>query len=814
MGTHISTNGAQNPKANLHVGNGAVDPTTPDQDLFVEGDAEIAGTLKANVDGTISGQIEQSQVNGLSDALTAKANKSTTLTPSGAVRIDGGTSAVDLSTNRTISVANATAAAAGLMTAADFLKLFQARSTNSPTTLILRDNNNNYESGTAVTGLQVVNKNYLDSVTNARVIKSACRVVATTVLNPTGTQTVDGISLNVGDRVLCTANFPTTANGIYIVASGAWTRAEDFDSGSDIQGATIIPIVEGTVNQRTLWQLTNLPPYTIGTTAFAFTKLAVDMNAIQINQSQVNDLVDDLQEIIDDTNAGFALYASEIAERYVKADVTLYRKGNFAQEYISLTDSDSARGDQLRLALAAATTGDIIKLRAGNFDLGALLHVDIPVGVTVRGQGFERTRIYSALPQGVDSGNAILTLNNNCTLEDLWLDAYNTNSTYQIPVGTQQSIHTFTNAVLRRVRITGGTDAFFAWASGGHSMKAYDCFFESRYDTVAILKSGSNPATGGIYEFHRCHFIANGPFEGLDAEGGGPPSRIVNNFLVKSGTCLCVDCRFITTNTNASSTITTGINTIASSGAAITLVNPYFDVTGAGGTVRDINNIGLSTITVYGGMSARNSNQITSAGTVVFEPIGLYASASQDGPLSSTDWSTFNNKVATTRTISTTAPLTGGGDLSANRTLAMAAATNSVDGYLLATDHTEYETRVATLVVYDPTVDVSVGTGLCPFVVPVAFNGKDLIAIHARVITPGTTGDTTVMVTRTRSGSTVDMLSANMAINTTEYGSDTGTAGTINISNDDIASYDLIDIDVDAAQTTKAKGLIVTLTFR
>ena len=42
--------------------------------------------------------------------------------------------------------------------------------------------------------------------------------------------------------------------------------------------------------------------------------------------------------------------------------------------------------------------------------------------------------------------------------------------------------------------------------------------------------------------------------------------------------------------------------------------------------------------------------------------------------------------VPTTRTISTTAPLTGGGDLSANRTLSMPAATTSASGYLTSTD--------------------------------------------------------------------------------------------------------------------------------
>lgn len=58
------------------------------------------------------------------------------------------------------------------------------------------------------------------------------------------------------------------------------------------------------------------------------------------------------------------------------------------------------------------------------------------------------------------------------------------------------------------------------------------------------------------------------------------------------------------------------------------------------------------------------------------------ATTSTDGYLTSTDWNTFNNKVATSRTISTTSPLTGGGDLSANRTIAIndAAADGSTKG--------------------------------------------------------------------------------------------------------------------------------------
>jgi len=56
-----------------------------------------------------------------------------------------------------------------------------------------------------------------------------------------------------------------------------------------------------------------------------------------------------------------------------------------------------------------------------------------------------------------------------------------------------------------------------------------------------------------------------------------------------------------------------------------------------------------------------------------------------------------STKVPTTRTISTTAPITGGGDLSANRTLSMPQATTLVDGYLSATDWNTFNSKQAAL---------------------------------------------------------------------------------------------------------------------
>lgn len=57
--------------------------------------------------------------------------------------------------------------------------------------------------------------------------------------------------------------------------------------------------------------------------------------------------------------------------------------------------------------------------------------------------------------------------------------------------------------------------------------------------------------------------------------------------------------------------------------------------------------------------------------------------------------SALDAKVPTTRTISTTSPLTGGGDLSANRTIAIPAATTSANGYLTSTDWNTFNGKQA-----------------------------------------------------------------------------------------------------------------------
>lgn len=87
---------------------------------------------------------------------------------------------------------------------------------------------------------------------------------------------------------------------------------------------------------------------------------------------------------------------------------------------------------------------------------------------------------------------------------------------------------------------------------------------------------------------------------------------------------------------------------------------------------------GSGTVTSIATTAPITGGTITTTGT-----IGITQSTtSTNGYLSSTDWNTFNNKVSTSRTISTTSPLSGGGDLSADRTISIsnAAADGSTKG--------------------------------------------------------------------------------------------------------------------------------------
>ena len=116
-------------------------------------------------------------------------------------------------------------------------------------------------------------KAYVDSV--AQGLDTKASVVAATTANITlsGTQTVDGVVLIAGDRVLVKNQTTTANNGLYLCAAGSWTRTTDMDTWAEVPGAYVF-VETGTTNADTGWVCTSNAGGTIGVTAITWTQFS------------------------------------------------------------------------------------------------------------------------------------------------------------------------------------------------------------------------------------------------------------------------------------------------------------------------------------------------------------------------------------------------------------------------------------------------------------------------------------------------------------------------------------------------------------
>lgn len=98
-------------------------------------------------------------------------------------------------------------------------------------------------------------KYYVDSIAQGLSWKQSVEAATTTDITLSGLQTIDGVSVTAGQRVLVKNQTAPADNGIYVASAGAWTRSTDMDSTTpinEINGAAVF-VENGTTQADTAW---------------------------------------------------------------------------------------------------------------------------------------------------------------------------------------------------------------------------------------------------------------------------------------------------------------------------------------------------------------------------------------------------------------------------------------------------------------------------------------------------------------------------------------------------------------------------------
>lgn len=170
---------------------------------------------------------------------------------------------------------------AGLLSSTFWNLLNDATAENNNSTLAKRDSSGRLKVSDPTDPLHAANKGYVDAARSGLDVKQSVRAATTGPINlatdlENGDTLDTTVTLVTGDRVLVKNQSTASENGIYTVnASGAPTRATDFDSSAEVTPGAFTFVEEGTVNADSGWVLTTDGAITVGSTGLTWALFSV-----------------------------------------------------------------------------------------------------------------------------------------------------------------------------------------------------------------------------------------------------------------------------------------------------------------------------------------------------------------------------------------------------------------------------------------------------------------------------------------------------------------------------------------------------------
>jgi uncharacterized cupin superfamily protein len=234
-----------------------------------------------------------------------------------------------------------------------------------------------------------------DGLSSAAAIKGPCKAATTVNITLYGEQTIDGVAIVTGDRVLVKNQTAAYENGIYVCDTGQWRRSKDFNRTNDVVKGTTVFVTDGTVNAGTNWIVTSSNPVVIGTSSISFVSIAapagsVSTAAIQdgaVTTPKIADGAVTTVKIADDTvtaakiapgtiiqtvltrTALKALDTTKATTAYLKEagreGVFKWTTGNFSTQITA----DTAEGIYIKANAIASTAGAWVRAYVGLADM-------------------------------------------------------------------------------------------------------------------------------------------------------------------------------------------------------------------------------------------------------------------------------------------------------------------------------------------------------------------------------------------------------------------------------------------------------------
>lgn len=287
--------------------------------------------------------------------------------------------------------------------------------------------------------------------------KEAVRAATTANITLSGAQTIDGVSVIAGDRVLVKDQTTASTNGIYVAAAGAWTRAADADTTGEVRSGMFCFVQEGTTNADSGWVLSTDGAITLGTTSLAFvqfsgagqisagTGMSKSGNTLNVGTASSSRIVVNADDI------DLALVNPGTAGNGLKITADNYGRVTNRQD-LAPSDIGAQPADSDLTAIAAlATNGIIVKTGAGAAATRTITGTAGRVSVTA-GDGVSGNPTVDLVTSGVGAG----------TYNSVTVDTFG-----RVTAASNVAVLTAANFVIRETPsgTINGTNAIFTLAN-------------------------------------------------------------------------------------------------------------------------------------------------------------------------------------------------------------------------------------------------------------------------------------------------------------------------------------------------------------